>query len=158
MSDVGDFIDAALQYEVSPYVYPTHEQDGLTRYGTSVGAIRGTIRDALRRYPGLSHDDVTALSSELWVEPVFERRLAAIILLQTQVDSLVANDLTRVEGFLRSAGSTALAEQLTVDVLQPMFDRMDAAALARVRPVLARWVADPDVALSAAGLRLRLEP
>jgi hypothetical protein len=62
MSDVGGFIDAALQYEVSPYSYPSDETDGLLRYGTSVGAIRGTIRDVLKRYPGMSHDDIRALS------------------------------------------------------------------------------------------------
>ena len=154
MSDAGDFIDAALQYEVSPYIYPTDEPDGLTRYGTSIGAIRGTVRDALKRYPDMTHDDITALSSELWAVPVFERREAAIVLLQTYVDSLVANDLTRIEGFLRSAGSAAIVEQLTVDVLLPMFDGMDGATLQRVRPVLSRWVADPDADLRAAGLRL----
>ena len=154
MSDAGEFIDAALQYEVSPYSYLTDEPDGPTRYGTSVGAIRGTVRDAAKRYPGMTHDDITALSSELWGVPVFERRQAAIILLQTNVHSLVANDLTRIEGFLRSAGSPALVEQLTVDVLLPMFDGMDGATLQRVRPVLSRWVADPDAELHATGLRL----
>jgi hypothetical protein len=155
VSEEADFIDAALQYEVSPYVYPIEEPDGLTRYGTSVGAIRGTVRDARRRYPGMSHDDMAALSSELWAAPVFERRAAAIVLLQTFVESLVANDLTRIEGFLRTAASTALVEQLTADVLLPMFDRMDASTLARVRPVLARWVADPDATISTTGVRLR---
>jgi hypothetical protein len=147
MSDAGDFIDAALQYEVSPYAYPTGEPDGLLRYGTSVGAIRGIIRDALVRYPGMAHDEITALSSELWEASVFERRQAAIILLQSHVDLLVSNDLTRIEGFIRSAGSRTLIDQLTTDVIRPMFAGMDAATLARVRPVLTRWSADPDVAL-----------
>ena len=147
MSDAGDFIDAALQYEVSPYTYPTDEPDGLLHYGTSVGAIRGTIRDALKRYPGMSHDEITSLSSELWSAAVFERRQAAIILLQTHVDLLVANDLTRIEGFIRSAGSSALVDQLTADVIDPMFVGMDAATVARIRPVLTRWAEDSDVTL-----------
>jgi hypothetical protein len=154
MSDAADFVDAALQYEVSPYVYPADEPDGLVRYGTSVGAIRGTIRDALNRYPGMTHDEITALSSELWEPPVFERRQAAIILLQSHVDLLVSNDLTRIEGFLRSAGSAVLVDQLTADVISPMFAQMDAATLARVRPVLTRWVADPDVTLGIVARRL----
>jgi hypothetical protein len=154
MTEAADFIDAALHYEVSPYSYPTDEPDGLARYGTSIGAIRGTVRDALRRYSGMSHDEITALGSELWAAAVFERRQAAIILLQSHVDALVANDLTRIEGFLRTAASPALVEQLTVDVLLPMFDRMDAATLARVRPVMARWTIDSDATISATGIRV----
>ena len=154
MSDAGEFIDAALQYEVSPYSYPTDEPDGLMRYGTSIGAIRGTIRDTLKRYPGMSHDEITALSSELWSAVVFERRQAAIVLLQAHVDMLVANDLTRIEGFIRSAGSDALVDELVAVVLRPMFDRMDAATLGRVQVVLRRWATDPNATLSSVGRTL----
>jgi hypothetical protein len=155
MSSAGDFIDAALQYEVSPYSYPLDEPDGLLRYGTSVGAIRGTIRDTLKRYPGMSHDEITALSSELWSTPVLERRQAAIILLQTHVDLLVATDLTRVEGFVRSAGSGLLVDQLVADVVSPMLALMDAPTRIRVQTVLKRWAADPDATLGSIGRRLR---
>jgi hypothetical protein len=154
MSDVGDFIDTALQYEVSPYTYPTDEPDGLVRYGTSVGAIRGTIRDALRRYPALSHDEITALSSELWSAAVFERRQAAVILLQSHLDVLVANDLTRIEGFIRSAASPMLVDQLAQDVLAPVIAGMDGATLARVLVVVQRWAADPDLTLRSVAQRL----
>ena len=154
MSEAGDFIDAALQYEVSPYSYLSDEPDGLLCYGTSIGAIRGTIRDVLKRFPGMSHDDITALSSELWSGAVFERRQAAIILLQTHVDLLVANDLTRIEGFIRSAGSDALVDQLVADVVRPMLTQMDASTLARVQTVLERWATEPSATLSAVGRRL----
>jgi hypothetical protein len=147
MSDAADFVNAALQYEVSPYVYPADEPDGLVHYGTSVGAIRGTIRDTMNRYPGMSHDEITALSSELWEPPVFERRQAAIILLQSHVELLVSNDLTRIEGFLRSARSRVLVDQLAEDVLVPMFTGLDDATLARIRPVVDRWAADSNAEL-----------
>ena len=77
--------------------------EGLRFYGASVGAVRGTVRDADRRYPGMSHDEVTALAAELWSEPVYERRLAAIVLLQRHLAVLRGSDLTRVEQFLRDA-------------------------------------------------------
>jgi hypothetical protein len=154
MSSAGDFIDAALQYEVSPYSYPTDEPDGLLRYGTSVGAIRGTLRDALRRYPAMSHDEITGLSSELWSTPVFERRQAAIILLQTHLELLVATDLTRLEGFIRSAASTVLVDQLIDDVVSPMLARMDTPTRIRVQAVVKRWAADPDAALVSSARRL----
>jgi hypothetical protein len=154
MTAAADFIDAALQYEVSPYVYPLDEPDGLARYGTSMGAVRGTIRDALKRYPGMSHDDVTVLSSELWTRPVFERRQAAIVLLQTRVDELVANDLTRIEGFIRTADSPALVDQLRADVLTPMITRFDESTRSKLRAVLRRWSKDPHRFLSETGRTL----
>jgi DNA alkylation repair enzyme len=150
VSDAGDFIDAALQYEVSPYSYPVEEPDGLVHYGTSVGAIRGTVRDAVKRYPAMLHDEIMALSSELWAAPIFERRQAAIVLLQSHVESLVANDLTRIEGFIRSAASGALVDELVADVVTPMLAGMPGATLARIRVVIGRWAADPDVALRSA--------
>ena len=150
MTAAADFIDAALQYEVSPYVWPSEERDGLLRYGTSVGAIRGTIRDALKRHPGMSRDEILALSSELWARPVFERRQASIVLLQSYVGILVANDLTRIEGFIRSAGSAALVGQLVADVVVPMVDGMDDMTVARLNPVFARWASDPDPLIRSA--------
>ena len=81
---------------------------------------------------------------------MFERRLAAIILLQTHVDLLVANDLTRLEGFIRTAGSAALVEQLRADVLAPMFAGMDDATLARARVVVTRWAGDSHASVRAA--------
>jgi hypothetical protein len=153
MSEAGDFIDSALQYEVSPYVYSGGVTDGLTRYGTSVGAIRGTVRDALRRYPGMPRDDLLALCAELWAVPVFERRLAAVVLMQSRVDELVITDLTRIEGFLRTASADAILEPLIADVVLPLISRMDAADSAKARVVLRRWGAEPSAALKAAAAR-----
>jgi hypothetical protein len=153
MSEAGDFIDAALQYEVSPYSFPAGG-DGLRRYGTSVGAIRGTVRDALKRYPAMSHDEVMALSSELWGVPVYERRSAAIVLMQTQVVLLVAHDLTRIEGFIRSAGSAALVDQLETDVLAPMVAGLDATSRSRALVVIQRWATEPNAALGSAAARI----
>ncbi len=147
MSEAGDFVDAALQHEVSPYAFSAVEDDGLLHYGTSVGAIRGTVRDALKRYPGMGHDETVALASELWGGAVFERRAAAIVLLQGVVGMLVVTDLTRVEGFLRSAGSALLIDQLVSDVLEPMVAGLDERAYARAMIVIGRWGRDPNETL-----------
>ena len=168
MSAAGEFVDATLQYESS---WQRAEADrarlgdglggeegsglggGLAFYGASVGAIRGTIRDAGRRYPGLGHDDITALSSELWAVPVFERRLAAIVLLQTHLRMLRASDLTRIEGFLRQAGLPALIDPLATDVVAPLILALAGADRARATAVVDRWAAEPGAGLRrAAGL------
>ena len=99
-------MDAALQREGS-WLRAEEAQARLGErhqyYGASVGAVRGTVRDMLRRHRDLVHDDITALSSELWSVPVFERRLAAVVLLQSRVALLNNSDLTRIEGFIREA-------------------------------------------------------
>jgi DNA alkylation repair enzyme len=154
MTEAGDFIDGALRYEVSPYSYPMEEADGLRRYGTSVGAIRATVRNTLRRYPGMAHDEIMALASELWRIPVFERRQAAIVLLQSHIEFLVASDLTRIEGFIRSAASDKLVDQLVTDILAPLLAGFPVPVLARVRSVVRRWAADPDPGLNSAAGRL----
>lgn len=162
MSDAGSFVDATLQAEGDPYRAAAEKErlgSDLRFYGASVGAVRGTIRDAGRRYPGLTQDDITALSSELWAVPVFERRLAAVVLLQSNVRVLDNSDLSRIEGFVRSARLRELVDPLAVDVVGPLVERLDAPGRARADGVLDRWAGDGDPWLRRASLltRRRLE-
>ncbi|QQQ60985.1 DNA alkylation repair protein [Paenarthrobacter ureafaciens] len=153
MSDAGEFIDYTLQRESSwekAFAIRERVGPGLKVYGASVGAVRGTVRDALKRYKNLDHDQITALSSELWAEPVFERRLAAVVLLQSKAPLLDNTDLTRLEGFFRNAGSQELTDPLAHHVLWPLVQRLDGQNRLRAERVLARWAADPDPALRRA--------
>lgn len=180
MSEAGEFIDRALQREGAWYrademrrTYGGRSQDGhlqsgdlqggdlqggggqgarLEFYGSSIGAVRGTVRDALRRHSDLTHDDITALSSELWSEPVFERRLAAAVLLQSKVRLLRNSDLTRIEGFIRTARLRALVDSLAIDVVGPLMESIDAQGRGRAESVLDRWAREPDVWLRRAAL------
>ncbi|WP_427174872.1 DNA alkylation repair protein [Arthrobacter sp. 92] len=155
MSDPADFIDLALQREAS-WIRAEQSRDrlgsGLRYYGSSVGAVRGTVRDALRRHQGLTHDEVTALSSELWAVPVFERRLAAIVLLQSNVRLLRNSDLTRLEGFVREARLRELVDPLAVDVVGPLIAGLDLVRRVRADSVLDRWAREPDPWLRRAAL------
>ena len=127
--------------------------EGLRFYGASVGAVRGTVRDADRRYPGMSHDEVTALAAELWSEPVYERRLAAIVLLQRSLAVLRGSDLTRVEQFLRDARIPELVDPLAIDVVRPLLDRLEEPDATRARRIIDRWSESDDPNLRrAAGL------
>ncbi|KIA72812.1 hypothetical protein ANMWB30_25800 [Arthrobacter sp. MWB30] len=124
--------------------------EALKVYGASVGAVRGTIRDALKRYKNLGHDEITALSSELWEQPVFERRLAAVVLLQSKVGVLINTDLTRIEGFIRQSGTRELVNPLATDVVGPLLARLEGRARERAERVLERWAEDPDPELRRA--------
>lgn len=163
MSQAGEFIDAALQREASEgraieEFYRLGSPSGLTFYGASVGAIRGTLRDLGRGHPPFSHDEVTALSSELWAVPVFERRLAAIVLLQSHAGLLTVTDLTRLEGFLRTAELAELADPLVGDVVAPLLAGLDQAAHSRAMIVIDRWRADQNLWLGYAATELSADP
>jgi hypothetical protein len=164
VTEAADFIDAALHYESSweraeldRERFAVHYGDAnyndnpvepeVEFYGSSVGAVRGTVRNALLRYPGMSHDEVTALASELWSAAVYERRLAAIVLLQSFADQLIVTDLTRLEGFVRTAGLDALVTPLATDVIHPLVASLDGREAAKANVVMSRWRNDGDPAL-----------
>ncbi|AWB87770.1 DNA alkylation repair protein [Mycetocola zhujimingii] len=153
MTEAGEFIDAALQREAA-WTPPAddRESSGLESYGASVGAVRGTVRDAMRKYRGMSHDEITALASELWMAPVYERRLAAVVVLQSHVVMLDNSDLTRIEGFLRDGRVRSLVDPLATDVVGPMIERLDDVGQSRARAALDRWLGENNVWLRRAAL------
>ena len=157
MSDAGEFIDAGLQREAL-WERGADQADGLRVYGSSVGAIRGTVRDAFRRHREMDHDAVLSLSSELWSVPVFERRLAAVVVLQSKLSLLQVTDLTRIEGFLRQSGRPAVTDLLAIDVVGPLVDRLPTRDRERAAVVLDRWASDVDPWLSRAALLSPLRP
>ncbi|MGM0930797.1 MAG: DNA alkylation repair protein [Actinomycetota bacterium] len=154
MSEAAEFIDFTLQREANEERARAEKDpvDGLRYYGASVGAVRGTVRDAGRKFRPLSHDQVTALSSELWTQPVFELRLAAVVLLQSNQRLLRNSDLTRIEGFLRDARTAALVDPLAVDVVGPLLQGLTDQSRARAESILDRWARDPDPWLRRAAI------
>lgn len=160
MSTAAEFVDAALQYEstgerAESDRYTIGADSDLGFYGASVGAIRASIRAVAKRHRAeyhrdLEHDEITALASELWGAPVFERRLAAIVLLQSHVGLLRHGDLTRLEGFLRTSEVPELLHPLVDDVVRPLISGLEPGARRHADVVLARWATDGDEALAHA--------
>jgi 3-methyladenine DNA glycosylase AlkD len=156
MTTTADFIDRILRAEGTEVRAGANADRigmGLRFYGASVGAVRGAVRDGTRRYPGMSHDEVTALASELWSEPVYERRLAAIVLLQRHLAVLRGSDLTRIEQFLRDAPVPELVDPLATDVVRPLLEQLEEPDATRARGIIQRWSEADDPNLRrAAGL------
>ncbi|TQJ36634.1 DNA alkylation repair protein [Arthrobacter sp. SLBN-122] len=169
VSAAADFVDRTLQNEGAWYRADDvgHRLGGvLDSYGSSIGAVRGTVRDALRKFKDLDHDGTVMLASALWGQPrpgsrpVFERRLAAVVLLQSKVRLLRHSDLTRLEGFLRSARAADLTEPLLSDVLVPLLAGLGERDRQRAGVVLARWRedADPELRAAAGALSKEIDP
>ncbi|WP_235498970.1 DNA alkylation repair protein [Arthrobacter sp. Leaf234] len=159
VAEALDFIDESLQYESTWERAEDHERrfgTELEYYGASVGAVRGSVRNAGRRYPALDHDDVTALASALWSTPVYERRLAAVVLLQSASGLLRHSDLTRIEGFIRSAALRDLVDALAVDVVGSLLQRLAGQDAARASAVVARWAGTDEPLLRRAAVLAHL--
>ncbi|WP_445443778.1 DNA alkylation repair protein [Clavibacter sp. km1a] len=155
MTADADFIAAALEREGDGYRAEAERErlrSDLEFVGASVGAVRGTVRDLGRRHPGMSRDEAVALASELWRSRVYERRLAAVVLLQTHVDRLDNGDLTRIEGFVRDARLRVLVDPLALDVIGPLVERLAGPSRVKADAALDRWAGEADVWLRRAAL------
>ncbi len=93
------------------------------------------------------------MAVELWAEPVFERRRAAVELLRARTDLLDAADLSLVERLLRDSHTWALVDDLADHVAGPIVER-DGRAVSTVDS----WAADEDFWLRRSALLALLGP
>lgn len=112
----------------------------LRHLGAPVPAVRRVVRNWVRTHPQVTHDDLFAICDALWAEPVHERRLAAIELLQAMPRRVGAEDLPWIEAHLRDCRTWALVDPLAGLVLADLVAREPAAVL----PVVDGWVHDDD--------------
>jgi 3-methyladenine DNA glycosylase AlkD len=122
--------------------------------GTSVWEDRRVVQAFARGAAPLSHDDLVALVEVLWAKPVFDRRMAATLLLELHPKLLTEADLPLIERLLRESGTWALVDGLAGDVVGSLLARLPA----EVTPVLDRWATDPDFWIRRSSLLAELEP
>ena len=125
----------------------------LEHLGVSVPAIRRVVKDFVRRHPELDRGEVVELADALWREPVHERRMAAVELLDLFGDRLLADDLALVERLIREARTWALVDGLAASVAGRLVDRFPSTGDA-----LDRWAADEDFWVRRAALLALLLP
>ncbi len=105
-----------------------------------LGVTVGQIRTAVRRVaPSLDRAGLLAVVDELWTGPVFDRRLAAALLLDARADLLEPSDLALLERLLRASHTWALVDVLAGDVAGALLVRHPEAV-----DELDRWAADDD--------------
>jgi 3-methyladenine DNA glycosylase AlkD len=119
--------------------------------GATLADIRRVTREKSQRAQ-LHLDDVLGLVEELWNRPVFERRMAAAILLDLQAGQLRAADLSLVERLIRESRTWALVDVLAGDVVGDMALRL------RIQRTLDRWARDEDFWVRRSSLLAELKP
>jgi 3-methyladenine DNA glycosylase AlkD len=119
--------------------------------GLTLAEIRRVAKEAALD-PQLDHDGIVALVEELWRDPVFERRMAAALILELRADVLRTDDLRSIERLLRESGTWALVDVLAGDVVGQM------ALHLRIRRTLDRWSRDDDFWVRRSSLLAELKP
>ena len=123
-------------------------------FGESVWEIRRVAKAFVSGSKPLTHGDLAALVEALWAEPVFERRMASVVLLELHSKLLGPADLALIERLLRDSLTWALVDALATDVIGGILARSPV----EVTPVLDRWATDPDFWIRRASLLAALEP
>jgi len=122
--------------------------------GVTVWEIRRVIAAFLKGAAPLVRDRLAALVEALWEEPVFERRMAAVTLLELHPKLLGPADLPLVERLLRESRTWALVDGLAAHVVGGIRVASPAAATL----VLDRWATDPDFWVRRSSLLAELLP
>jgi 3-methyladenine DNA glycosylase AlkD len=102
----------------------------------------------------LTHEELVALTEALWVKPIFDRRMAATLLLELHPKLLTPADLPLIERLLRESLTWALVDGLAGDVAGGINSRFSR----EVWPVLDRWSTDPDFWIRRSSLLAELQP
>ena len=121
--------------------------------GATVWQIERAVKDELagRR---LTHEDAVELASALWSTPIFERRMAAVMVLERSAKVLSIGDLGLMERLIRESGTWALVDNLSGDVVGPIVQADPDGA----SPILDRWARDGNFWVRRASLLGELRP
>jgi 3-methyladenine DNA glycosylase AlkD len=149
----ADEIEAALRAVGTP-ARAESEKRYLKSDLAFLGASLWQTRDVVKAYATsakLGHDDLVNLVVALWEPPIFERRMAATLLLELHPKLVSADDLPLLERLLRESRTWALVDNLSGSTVAAI-----RVADPSVRPVLDRWARDGDFWIRRASLLAEL--
>jgi len=125
----------------------------LDHYGVSVPAVSEVAREVARRRPPLGREELLALVEALWQGTVYERRRAAVGLLELCTDRLQPSDLGTIERLIRESRTWALVDELAAVVVGALLKRSPEVGVA-----LDRWAVDRDFWIRRSSLLALLIP
>lgn len=115
--------------------------------------IRSVVADVLKQDPDLDRHALVALVEALWATPVFEHRMASVILLDRRSDLLEAADIDLVERLLRESRTWAFVDELAVKVVGALVERNP-----ELGSTLDRWATDVDFWIRRSSMLTLLRP
>ncbi|HET7521072.1 MAG TPA: DNA alkylation repair protein [Candidatus Limnocylindria bacterium] len=123
--------------------------------GATVWQIRAAVKELLAGLEeDLDHHRLIELAEILWREPMHERRMAAVVLLEVRSGLLSVGDLPFIERLIRESRTWALVDGLAADVVGDILSADEEGTL----PVLDRWAADHDFWVRRSALLAWLRP
>jgi 3-methyladenine DNA glycosylase AlkD len=125
----------------------------LEHHGATVWQTRREVKSFTKEQPELSHGELVALVEALWAEPVHERRMAAVFLLEAYPELVRPGDLALIERLVRESKTWALVDGLAGDVLGELIVRHP-----RTADELDRWADDPDFWVRRSALLAQIKP
>ncbi|MBI4730027.1 MAG: DNA alkylation repair protein [Acidobacteria bacterium] len=125
----------------------------LKHFGTSVPETRRVVVTFARERPSLTRRDVIALVKALWSEPVFERRWAAVEMLERFSPVIGPRDIALVERLIRESRTWALVDGLAATVSGSLVERFP-----ELGATLDRWARDEDFWVRRSALLALLAP
>jgi 3-methyladenine DNA glycosylase AlkD len=120
----------------------------LHHLGVTVPASRKAVLELLDEHPGLGRQGVLGLVEALWSEPVHERRMAAVEVLEARSELVQPADLPLLERLFRESRTWALVDGLAASVLGSLRERSPE----ELEPTLEAWSQDPDLWVRRASL------
>jgi 3-methyladenine DNA glycosylase AlkD len=121
--------------------------------GASVPQARAAVTAWRRAEPGVSRAHLLDVAASLWDRPVFECRMAAVIMLTDRRRLLEAADMDVVEQMLRNSGTWALVDGLAADVAGSLVARFP-----ELGGTLDRWAQDENFWIRRSALLALLVP
>lgn len=122
----------------------------LEHLGVRTADVVAVVRPFLK---GMTRAEVLGLADALWSAPVYERRAAAVRVVDAGSAELGTDDLGWIEGKVRAARTWALVDPLATNVVGALLSRD-----ARVERTLAAWAEDADFWIRRTALLAYLRP
>jgi 3-methyladenine DNA glycosylase AlkD len=155
MIDVRE-LDAALRAAGRPeraVGEKAYLKSTLTHLGVGLPGMRKLARGVRRAHPGATRRELLALLDALWAEPVFDRRMVVVELLDVYRDLLEPGDLPRLLRWIRASRTWALVDPLAVVVVGGLVERHP-----EVAERLDGWARDDDFWVRRAAMLALLRP
>jgi 3-methyladenine DNA glycosylase AlkD len=115
--------------------------------------MRDVVRAVKRQHPELDRRALVALVRLLWSQPVFERRMMAVLLLEAFHPLLRPADIALLQRLIRESKTWAFVDELAIAITGPLVERSP-----ELLQVLDRWAQDDDFWLRRSAMLALLRP